>query len=167
MGNIGVDASNLDNNESSSSSLLSKKVVVWGILLGFASGFLGGLIGMRGPPLMVFFLVFPFPKTETRAVGAIMLFLNMVLRISYYGVDDYRRRNNELEGSSVAAVPWFLGSSAWPLYVGVVVAGILGVPIGDWIHHRIDQTKFKIVLGLLLAASGIVNIAKGVAELRQ
>jgi len=64
-------------------------------------------------------------------------------------------------------IPWFLGSSAWPLYVGIVVAGILGVPIGDWIHHRIDQTKFKLALGVLLLASGIVNIAKGVAELQQ
>jgi uncharacterized membrane protein YfcA len=133
---------------------------LWGVLLGGGSGFLGGLIGMRGPPLMIFFLAFPFPKAETRAVGSIMLFLNMVLRIAYYVLSDIVVNEDDNQPQ------WFYRSE-WPLYIGVILAGAIGVPIGDWIHNRLDQSTFQNVLALLLAATGIVNIWKGTSELLQ
>jgi len=160
-----------DNGESqeeggSLQEFSSTSIFIWGAILGFLSGFLGGLIGMRGPPLMVFFLYFPFPKMEVRAVGAVMLFFNMVLRILFYILDDLLRHSTTSDNDD-GTPPWFLSwSSSWQLYVGVVVAGILGVPIGDWIHHHyIDQNKFRIALAFLLTASGVVNIAKGLSEI--
>lgn len=120
---------------------------------------------MRGPPLMIFFLQFPFPKYEARAVGAVLLFLNMALRMLYYMLQDYFF--TESGAVHAATVKWFYWHSSWHLYVGVVLAGVLGVPIGDWVHHRIDQSKFRFALAVILAASGIVNMVKAIAELRQ
>jgi len=162
-----------------SSSSSKSTIFVWGTVLGFFSGFLGGLIGMRGPPLMLFFLQFPFPKADVRSVGAVMLFLNMVLRIVFYisydlyhhqhdndndnDNDNANNNNNDNDNDNTTPL-WFLWSSSWRLYIGVIVAGIIGIPIGDWIHHYIDQNKFQFVLAILLAASGILNITKGISD---
>ena len=149
------------------------RIRLWGILLGGSSGFLGGLIGMRGPPLMIFFLAFPFPKSETRAVGAIMLCLNMMLRIGYYIVSDVivgmalDNKNVDAAGHDVTMNGhhrWFFREE-WVLYVGVIVSGTVAVFIGDWVHHKLDQNTFQRALALLLVATGIVNIWKGTSEL--
>lgn len=152
--------SETDDNQDGLHGFSPKSILLWGVVLGFFSGFLGGLIGMRGPPLMIFFLHFSFPKQEARAVGAILLFLNMALRVSYYLLQDYQE-------SAATSIRWFYWGTSWHLYVGVIVAGIVGVPLGDWVHHRIDQSKFRLALAILLAASGVVNILKAISELQQ
>jgi len=153
-----TDAVILSSSPSSPSSL---DMYCWGFILGLFSGYLGGLIGMRGPPLMIFFLYFSFPKQEARAVGAIMLGLNMLIRIIVYLLEDYTSASKEEEENH-----WFQWEKAWRLYIGVIVAGILGVPIGDYIHkHYIDQDKFRFALAILLAVSGILNIVKGCLEI--
>lgn len=152
----GLSSSSNDDENGDFSEFSKNSILLWGIVLGFLSGFLGGLIGMRGPPLMIFFLHFPFPKAEARAVGSVMLFLNMLLRVSFYIIEDLR---------ASGTTRWFYWEQSFGLYVSVVVAGIFGVPIGDWIHHHIDQKKFRFVLALLLSASGLVNIVKGANEL--
>ena len=153
------------------------RIRIWGILLGGSSGFLGGLIGMRGPPLMIFFLAFPFPKSETRAVGAIMLCLNMILRIGYYIVSDVivaglvSQNTSDPTGShniidkNGVHHRWFFREE-WVLYVGVIVSGTVAVFVGDWVHHKLDQHTFQRALALLLVATGIVNIWKGTSELQ-
>jgi len=84
------------------------------------------------PPLMIFFLQFPFPKQEARAVGAVLLFLNMALRMLYYILQDYYRGGFDTDTTltTTTIVKWFYWQSSWHLYVGVVLAGMLGVPIG-------------------------------------
>jgi uncharacterized membrane protein YfcA len=141
-------------------------IFIWGVVLGFLSGFLGGLIGMRGPPLMIFFLQFPFPKGEARSIGAILLLLNMVLRMGYYLFQDYQHDHAQQYGADSSTTKWFYWKSSWHLYVGIVVAGVLGVPIGDCIHHRMDQSNFRLALAIILAFSGVVNIVKAVEELQ-
>ena len=151
------------------------KIRLWGISLGGSSGFLGGLIGMRGPPLMIFFLAFPFPKSETRAVGAIMLCLNMILRIGYYIVSDVvvavSQNTSDHTGSHNAIDKngghhrWFFREE-WVLYAVVIVSGTVAVFVGDWVHHKLDQHTFQRALALLLVATGIVNIWKGTSELQ-
>ena len=120
------------------------------------------------PPLMIFFLQFPFPKQEARAVGAVLLFLNMALRMLYYVLQDYYGVDTDSTATTTTTTfKWFYWQSSWHLYVGVVLAGMLGVPIGDWVHHRIDQSKFRFALAIILAGSGIVNIVKALEELHQ
>ena len=173
------DNTNDDNEESQLLHGFSKDtILLWGVVLGFFSGFLGGLIGMRGPPLMIFFLHFStFPKSEARAVGAVLLFLNMALRVGYYLLQDYYHTTTSPSSSNlqekddpniiaISQPKWFYWESSWHLYLGVIIAGIIGVPIGDWIHHRLDTNKFRLALAILLVASGIVNIVKATSELK-
>ena len=145
---------------------------VWGTGIGVSGGFLGGLIGMWGPPVMIFFLQYPcFSKTTIRAVGAVFLLVDMLLRMIFYSVSDIRFYTHD-DYDDDDSHPWFVwssstsssSSSAWWLYGGVIVAGMIGVPIGDAIHQYIDPQKFQDLLGLLLAVTGIVNIIKGLAE---
>ena len=46
---------------------------LWALSMGFASGFFGGLCGIRGPPIIMFFLHSPYPKAMQRANGAAIL----------------------------------------------------------------------------------------------
>lgn len=148
-------------------------LLVWGTGIGVSGGFLGGLIGMWGPPVMIFFLQYPcFSKTTIRAVGAVFLLVDMLLRMIFYSVSDIRFYTHYDYDDDDSPHPWFVwssstsssSSSAWWLYGGVMVAGMIGVPIGDAIHQYIDPQKFQDLLGLLLAVTGIVNIIKGLAE---
>ena len=49
--------------------------------MGFASGFFGGLCGIRGPPIIMFFLHSPYPKAVQRANGAAITLVNVSMRI--------------------------------------------------------------------------------------
>eukprot|EP00977_Amphora_coffeiformis_P024611 scaffold16412_cov171-Amphora_coffeaeformis.AAC.8 len=93
----------------------------------------------------------------------------MALRMLFYILQDYYGADADTTTSTTvtATVKWFYWQSSWHFYVGVVLAGMLGVPIGDWIHHQIDQSKFRLALAIILAGSGIVNIVKALGELQQ
>jgi len=54
------------------------------LLSGLASGFLGGIIGVRGPPLIIFFFFFEYPKAQVKANGAVIAAVNTVIRIVTY-----------------------------------------------------------------------------------
>lgn len=124
---------------------------IWGFGLGFLSGFLGGLMGVRGPPLMVFFLMFSYPKNIVRANAVLILTVNVSIRIIYYIVED-------LAGSRT--VPWF-HSEYVILYICVVCFGMLGVPIGSFVASKMNQKQFKLVVATMLLFSGLTNLIKG------
>lgn len=54
---------------------------LWALSMGFASGFFGGLCGIRGPPIIMFFLHSPYPKAVQRANGAAITLVNVSMRI--------------------------------------------------------------------------------------
>lgn len=160
---------NDENRDTNYHGFSANSIRIWGILLGGSSGFLGGLIGMRGPPLMIFFLAFPFPKSEARAIGTILLGLNLILRMGYYVVSDvmlslqrYSKEDNL--GGDTPLRQWFY-TSEWLLYAFVIVTGIVAVFLGDYVHHQLDHASFQRVLVLILIATGVVNIWKGTSEL--
>ena len=126
----------------------------WGAMAGFFSGFLGGLVGIRGPPLMVFFLMYPFPKNVIRANSMIILVVNILIRITYYIVEDL---------SGVRELSWF-EARLWYLYLSVIICGLLGVPLGQYVAARINQHQFKLVIAFMLLLSGVSNIVKGSIE---
>ena len=130
---------------------------IYSFIAGFLSGFLGGLAGIRGPPLMVFFLIFPFPKNIVRANSIIILIVNIVMRVVFYIIQDV---------SGQREMSWFQ-SDLWYLYVCVALFGVLGVPIGSYIANRINQNQFKLVIALMLFLSGISNLVKGSIEVAQ
>jgi len=130
---------------------------IWGFMAGFFSGFLGGLAGIRGPPLMVFFLWFTFPKHFVRANSMLVLIVNISIRVAYYVAEDLSGQRD---------VPWF-EPELWYLYVCVVAFGIIGVPGGDWVAQRINQKQFKLVIAFMLFLSGVSNLGKGISEIIQ
>lgn len=129
-----------------------KKLRIWGFVLGLLSGFLGGLMGVRGPPLMVFFLMFAYPKNIVRANAVLILLVNVGIRIAYYVIEDL---SGQRKGD-----PWF-DSDYTVMYVCCIVFGMLGVPIGDYVATKMNQDQFKLLVAFLLLFSGLSNMIKG------
>ena len=125
-------------------------------ILGFLSGFLGGLIGVRGPPLMVFFLVFSYPKGAVRGNAVLILLVNVLIRITYYVVEDL---------SGARELPWFESSYVY-LYICIIFFGMLGVPAGIYVASKLSQEQFKLVIAFMLLLSGLSNLIKGSISLR-
>ena len=83
---------------------------LFAVTMSFLSGFLGGLCGISGPPIMMFFLHaghfdLVFTRASQRATGAAITFCNRAMRVLFYAVasadgssshyfdgDDYLRR---------------------------------------------------------------------------
>lgn len=60
-----------------------KELRYWGTVLGTASGFLAGLFGTGGPPLMIFVALYEMEKDEWRASNAVIWFVDNVFRFFY------------------------------------------------------------------------------------
>ncbi|CAK0900457.1 unnamed protein product [Prorocentrum cordatum] len=123
---------------------ISPRVAAWAISMGFASGFLGGLCGIRGPPIIIFFLHMVFPKAIQKANGAAITVVNVSMRILGYAVD-------AATGNSTAVM------DDWPLYASVVLISPVGVAIGGRLfdHTKDSQANLKTILAMLLVLCGI------------
>ena len=132
-----------------------RPMMLWIMVAGFTSGFLGGLIGVRGPPLIVLFLFYEYPKSQIKASGAIVGAANVIVRLITYSLKppppNYPTRQ------------WFTMDDTW-LYVFVALSGLLACPLGFWLSVRIDQALFKMVLACLLIVNGITMIVTGSME---
>ncbi len=140
-----------NQDEIDTEMLAGRPLKIWGTISGFLSGFLGGLIGVRGPPLMVFFLYFSFPKNVVRANSILILLVNVTIRVVYYIIED---------ASGSRTLPWFEGE-LWYLYLCLIIFGVLGVPIGQYVASRVSQNQFKLIIALMLLMSGVSNMIKG------
>lgn len=122
----------------------------WTLFAGAASGFLGGLCGIRGPPIILYFLHPPtgveFTKTSQRATGACITATNVTMRIVYYlfetlvlgGENNFERDD-------------------WTLYVSVVVFSLFGVLVGSELFKLLADNKATIrgILSVFLLLCGI------------
>lgn len=134
---------------------VTRPVMIAIMVAGFASGFLGGLIGVRGPPLIVLFLFYEYPKSQTKASGAIVGAANVIVRVITYSLKP--------PPPTYPTKHWFTPDDIW-LYVFVALAGLLACPLGFWLSVRIDQALFKMVLACLLIVNGITMIVTGSME---
>lgn len=115
------------------------------LLAGFASGLLGGLIGVRGPPLIIFFFFFEYPKGQIKANGTIVTTTNVIRVVTY------------IVRSPPASYPsknWFTMEDKY-LYIFVSIIGVLGAPVGLWLSKHINQARFKMVLACILIINGV------------
>lgn len=145
-----------DNNLCSNDGLASNEpfhlsTVFWTILAGFASGFLGGLCAIRGPPIIIYMLHPPHPvcfsdKKTQRATGAAITLTNVTMRVIYYLV-------NTLAFDQLS----YFVLSDWPLYLSTVVLSFLGVLAGTAIFNVVKDKKDAIngILTILLVLCGI------------
>uniref|UniRef100_A0A7M5XE27 Sulfotransferase n=2 Tax=Clytia hemisphaerica TaxID=252671 RepID=A0A7M5XE27_9CNID len=98
-----------------------RPIMFWIVLAGFVSGFLGGLIGVRGPPLIILFFFFEYPKSQIKANGAIVASINVIIRIITYAVKSPPEK--------YPSKTWFTDADKY-LYISVALSGLLATPIG-------------------------------------
>ena len=138
---------------------LGFNAIFWTLFAGFASGFLGGLCGIRGPPIIFYFMHPPHPvafnKNSQRATGAAITACNVGMRIVYYmvdtlafGQDSYFDRHDIL------------------LYVSVIIFSILGVLVGSHLFTLMKDSTATIrgILAIFLLLCGISLLLSAFAD---
>ena len=121
---------------------------LWTIIAGCTSGFLGGLCGIRGPPLILYFLHAPvvFTQDSQRATGACITFTNVTMRIVYYII-------NTLFFDQVHDFK----TGDWGLYLLIIICSNLGVIVGSELFEYIkdSRTIVKSILAIFLLLCGV------------
>jgi len=131
----------------------------WTLFAGFASGFLGGLCGIRGPPIIMYFLHPPYPvsfdKKTQRATGASITATNVAMRIAYYLVNTLA-----FDGED------FFEASNWALYVSVVIFSLAGVLVGSKVFEYMKDSKATIrgILSIFLLLCGVSLLISSFAD---
>ena len=106
------------------------------------AGVTHGLFASGGPLLVYGLAGTPLDKTSLRATLLALWFsLNFMLTLLY-----------AFDGSLARALPR-LG-----VYLPLVLMGIVA---GEWLHHRIDERRFRQIVFLLLAGTGALLVLRG------
>lgn len=131
---------------------LSTTVIIWTLFAGGTSGFLGGICGVRGPPVLFYFLHPPYPllftKSSQRATAATMNLMSVTIRVLYYLVDSLlynHAQRHQFEKSD------------WSLYLSIVICSILGVHTGCALFDRMKDSLNPVhnILTILLLLCGV------------
>jgi len=123
---------------------------IWALLAGSTSGFLGGLCGIRGPPIILYFLHPPkpikFDKKSQRATGSIITATNVVMRMVHYFIETFA-----LEKRS------YFQSSDWHLYVYIVISSLGGVLVGSKLFDIMKDSRnnIRMILSIFLLLCGV------------
>ena len=131
----------------------------WTLFAGAASGFLGGLCGIRGPPLIFYFLHPPYPvsfnKKTQRATGASITATNVCMRIAYYLV----------EGIAFDGESYFERQDIL-LYISIVIFSLLGVLVGSHIFEYMKDSRATIrgILAIFLLLCGVSLLLSSFAD---
>lgn len=131
----------------------------WTLFAGAASGFLGGLCGIRGPPIILYFLHPPYPvsftKKTQRATGACITFTNVAMRLAYYLVNTLA-----FDGED------YFEKDDWGLYVSIIIFSLLGVLVGSKLFEYMKDSKATIrgILAMFLLLCGISLLLSSFAD---
>jgi len=122
------------------------------LLAGGASGFLGGLVAIRGPPLIFYFLHPPHPitfnKRSQRATGVVIMFCNVFMRMIFYFVNTFSLNSSGKMG---------FVKEDWRLYLSVIVCSIAGGLVGSKMFEylRDSQDTIRGILAVFLLLCGV------------
>ena len=118
-------------------------------LAGLTSGLLGGLVGAGGPPIILFFFIYHHKKEVVRANGAALAIINAVILLIIYLVKSPPPERG--------TATWFVREDMW-LYVAVMVAGLVGCPLGIYLSRFLNKWAYKAGLCAVLILNGISMI---------
>jgi len=129
----------------------------WTTIAGATSGFLGGLCGIRGPPIILYFLHSPvvFTKESQRATGVCITFTNVTMRIVYYIINTLLfDQAHDFE------------SRDWGLYLSIIVCSNLGVLVGSELFEYMKDSRITIksILAIFLLLCGVSLILSSVTR---
>mmetsp|Transcript_11214 Transcript_11214/g.32360 ORF Transcript_11214/g.32360 Transcript_11214/m.32360 type:complete len:663 (+) Transcript_11214:2240-4228(+) len=122
----------------------------WTFFSGSLSGFLGGLCGIRGPPVILYFLHPPHPvkfdKKSQRATGAVITATNVAMRVVFYLIETMALETNES----------YFVLSDWPLYVCVVLSATAGVLVRSKLFDIMKDSRnnIRLILSQFLLLCG-------------
>ena len=106
------------------------------------AGFVHGIFATGGPLLVYALGRLNLGKTTFRATLAVVwLLLNIVLVISYVHAGHYGARE-------ITALPWAVASLP------------LGIVVGEFVHHRVDELRFRTLAWALLAIAAVPRILR-------
>jgi uncharacterized membrane protein YfcA len=112
----------------------------WVVGVGGLGGFLSGLTGLAGPPVIMFYMSRPLAPAMIRANILIYLFLADLLTLIVM-----------LIGGLIEAVPLALGVLLWPIYMG---GGMIGARLFNPAHERL----YRMTAYVLIFAAAVVNL---------
>jgi len=111
------------------------------MLCGFAGGFMGGLTGVPGPPVIIWGTLQNWPRQDKRAIYQVYILAILVLTLVATAVAGLMNRDFLISALIVAPVT------------------IVGAWCGAMVYRRVDDRRFdRIVLAIMLI-SGICLIA--------
>ena len=148
--NLEIALAVADTEEEKSSGPLGMAARLWTLVAGSGSGFLGGLCGIRGPPVILYFLHPPKPikfnKKEQRATGALITATNVAMRVTYYFVETFALQKDS-----------FFKSSDWYLYVCVILCSVGGVLVGSHLFDKMKDSRnnIRMILSIFLLLCGV------------
>ena len=96
---------------------ISISAKLFAVTMSFLSGFLGGLCGIRGPPIMLFFLHaghfgLVFTKASQRATGAAITFCNVAMRVLFYAITSADGSSSRFDGDD------------YPMYISIATCSL-------------------------------------------
>lgn len=113
------------------------------VAAGAASGLLGGLSGIWGPPMLVYLYAQRLPKAELiQTIGVFFLILSSAMTIGIAAAGDL---------SPLRAM----------ISVALIVPLFIGMPIGETLRHRLDDTRFLRLFLILFLVLGANLIRRG------
>lgn len=123
---------------------VTEKTEVWlNPAIGLFSGFLGGISGIFGPPLLSFMVALKLPKGEFLcSIGLIYLIGTLPLYVTLIAKDVITMNDGVVSLAACA-----------PMFVGVF--------IGAWIRNRVSQTVFRRVVLIILFMVSMNLIRRG------
>ena len=128
------------------------KATIYTLIAGGASGFLGGMVAIRGPPLIFYFLHPPHPvtfnKNSSRATGVVIMFFNVLMREIFYLVNTFTDDLNNKIGYQ---------KEDWRLYLSVVICSIAGGLVGSKMFEYLKDSRDTIrgILSIFLFMCGV------------
>ncbi len=111
------------------------------LIMGFAGGFMGGLTGVPGPPVIMWGTVQSWTRQERRALYQVFILVILF---------------------AMLAASAFNGLIGWALLKGALLvapATILGAYLGAWLYKRVDDRRFDRIILTILMLSGIGLVA--------
>mmetsp|Transcript_9230 Transcript_9230/g.24248 ORF Transcript_9230/g.24248 Transcript_9230/m.24248 type:complete len:343 (-) Transcript_9230:177-1205(-) len=108
-----------------------------------ASGFLRGVFGVAGPPMMILLMYFSIDRSTWRCLAATNRLVTCAVQGLQFGL------NSDIN------------ARCWRLYMGLAIGGLAGLSIGNVAAPHVDADAFKRWLILFLAAGSLLMVSSG------
>jgi Predicted permeases len=143
----------------SSEAPLTINAQLWTFFAGATSGYLGGLCGIPGPSLILYFLHPPagvtFTKKSQRATGSSITAINVATRIIYYLVNTLGMKQDAN-----------FKNKDWILYVCIALTSLLGILFGSKLFDLLSDNVATIrsILTIFLVLCGVSLLFSSYAD---